>query len=125
MDENSTIYAGMTINERLTEAGLFDHWLTAIGNSDRKAMSSMLISVDLTPDEAANTVDEVLRRTYFDDLRKSLDAMSLAKLGEEYEKQFGRPADLAIGAANLKELILTDRRLNPPKTGFQDLAATG
>jgi hypothetical protein len=76
----------------------------------------MLISMDLTPDEATYTVDEALRRDYFDNLRKTLDAVSLAELGNLYAKQFGRPADLSIGAANLKELILTDLRLNSMPT---------
>jgi hypothetical protein len=114
LDENRTKYAGMTINERLSEAGLLERWSAAIKTNDRQAMIAMLVCVDLTPDEAAYTAVEVLRRTYFHQQRKVLDAMSLMELSQEYAKQFGRPADVAIGAANLKELILTDRCLNPP-----------
>jgi hypothetical protein len=75
-------------------------------------MISMLVSVDLTPDEAAWTADETMKRDACERTRKLLDAMSLTELAQEYAKQFGLPADSSIGATNLKELILTDRRLN-------------
>ena len=110
-------YRGMTINERLSKAGLFDRWDQAVRDADRRAMVSLLESVDMTSHEAVWTADEVLRRRVFDAQRKSLDGMSLADLGRVYAGLFGRPGDLAIGAANLKELILTELRLaNPPAT---------
>ena len=102
-------YEGMTVNERLGTAGLFAHWDEARERHDRSAMVEMLYRVGLLWHEAEWTANQALNGDEFAQQRTRLDAMSLAELGQEYAAQFGRAADLGIGAANLKELILTDR----------------
>jgi hypothetical protein len=107
-----TDYRGMTINERLYEAGLFGRWDEAVQKDDREAMVSMLCSVDLTEYQSQWTADVVCWNRFAERQRKLLDSMSVAEVADVYEGMFGRPADMSIGAANLKELILTEVRLS-------------
>lgn len=53
-------YAGMTVNERLVEAGLIEDFARAAEARDRAAMISVLRLVDMG-DLAEGTTDTVLR----------------------------------------------------------------
>ncbi len=53
-------YAGMTINERLFEAGSFNEFDAAIESGDRRRAIEVLVRVAMTEDGAAETVDAVL-----------------------------------------------------------------
>ena len=55
-------FAAMTVSERLYEAGLLDEFQNAGRSGDREAMIRLLLSVDITPRQAAWTVDECLKR---------------------------------------------------------------
>lgn len=53
-------YYGMTVNERLGVARLFEQWDTAGRARDRAAMVAILKSVDLGDEPSEETVDIVL-----------------------------------------------------------------
>jgi len=53
-------YGGMTVNERLFEAGLLDQFDGAIRQSDRVKMIECLVSVDIETAAAEKIADEVL-----------------------------------------------------------------
>ncbi|MBS0294796.1 MAG: hypothetical protein JSR45_00700 [Proteobacteria bacterium] len=53
-------YDGMTVNERLGTAELFEAWDAAVRAKDRMRMITLLQSVDMTADQAASTTDTVL-----------------------------------------------------------------
>lgn len=52
-------YSGMTVNERLFEAGLMDDFEAAIRARDRARVISVLTRVELSPEDAAFTVDTI------------------------------------------------------------------
>ncbi len=54
-------YDGMTLNERLGTAGLFDAWDTAGRARDEARMVEILMSVDVLEGAARETVAIVLR----------------------------------------------------------------
>jgi hypothetical protein len=54
-------YAGMTVNERLFEAGLLKEFDSAIASGDRRRAIEILGHVAMTEDGATRTVDTVLR----------------------------------------------------------------
>jgi hypothetical protein len=53
-------FRGMTVNERLLEAGLLDDWDKASHAKIASAMMDILIRVSITPDEAKKIVATVL-----------------------------------------------------------------
>ncbi|MDB5438328.1 MAG: hypothetical protein JWM33_755 [Caulobacteraceae bacterium] len=55
------VLAGMTVNERLSFAGLMGRWDQAVGDGNRDEMISVLSEVELA-DQAADIVASVLRR---------------------------------------------------------------
>ncbi|HKU47963.1 MAG TPA: hypothetical protein VJQ58_13835 [Burkholderiales bacterium] len=52
-------YAGMTVNERLFEAGLMEDFEAAVRARDRERVISVLTRVELSPEDAAFTVDTI------------------------------------------------------------------
>jgi hypothetical protein len=59
--ENSGMsrYSGMTVNERLFEAGIMDQWTTAAELRDRNRMIELLGQVELS-EQAEQVVDTIL-----------------------------------------------------------------
>jgi hypothetical protein len=55
-----TLYAGMTVNERLVVGGLIEAWDEAVNRRDRARMIALLMSVELTAEQAAFTADTTL-----------------------------------------------------------------
>jgi hypothetical protein len=53
--------AGMTINERLGELGLFDEWDLAARAHDRAKMIKVMRRCYLTQEDAESTVDRILK----------------------------------------------------------------
>jgi hypothetical protein len=60
--ETDSRYSGMTVNERIFEAGLQDHWDKATASRDRIAMLAILQTVSLTPAAAEYITDTHLAR---------------------------------------------------------------
>ena len=54
------LYAGMTVNERLVVAGQIDAWDAAVIARDRTKMIGILMAVELTAKQAAETTDATL-----------------------------------------------------------------
>jgi hypothetical protein len=50
----------MTVNERLFSAGLLEAWDEAVRQRDRARMIALLMSVELTAEQAAFTADTAL-----------------------------------------------------------------
>ena len=50
-------YAGMTVNERLFEAGLLDDFDAAVKRGDKAAVVALLERVELIPEEARDSAD--------------------------------------------------------------------
>ncbi|HEY1601462.1 MAG TPA: hypothetical protein VGG64_17810 [Pirellulales bacterium] len=59
-DTMGSPYCGMTINERLAVAGLFDQWDAAVARRDRAEMIRLLTLTDLPVAAAEQTTDAVL-----------------------------------------------------------------
>ncbi|MBX9647618.1 MAG: hypothetical protein K2X57_11245 [Xanthobacteraceae bacterium] len=55
-----SLYAGMTVNERLVIAGLIAAWDEAVISGDRVRMIEILMSTELSDKQAAETTDAVL-----------------------------------------------------------------
>ena len=55
-----SLYAGMTVNERLVIAGLIAAWDAAVAKRDRAGMIEVLMSTELSEKQAAETADAVL-----------------------------------------------------------------
>ena len=55
-----SLYAGMTVNERLVIAGLIAAWDAAVISRDRAGMIEVLMSTELSAKQAAETTDAVL-----------------------------------------------------------------
>jgi hypothetical protein len=55
-----SLYAGMTVNERLETAGLFAAWDEAVAERDRAGMIKVLMATKLSEKQAAETTDAVL-----------------------------------------------------------------
>ena len=55
-----TLYAAMTVNERLFSAGLLEAWDEAVKQRDRARMIALLMSVELAAEQAAFTADTAL-----------------------------------------------------------------
>lgn len=53
-------YSGMTVNERLFADGLIDQFDEAAKQRDRDTMLRLLVSVEMTSDQAKQTVDTIL-----------------------------------------------------------------
>lgn len=53
-------YSGMTLNERLFNAGILDAFDAAARRRDRGAMVRLIQEVDVTRDEAERSVDTIL-----------------------------------------------------------------
>jgi hypothetical protein len=53
-------FAGMTVNERLSAAGLIRQFDTAIGSGDRQRAVGLLLRVAMSDASAGETVDAVL-----------------------------------------------------------------
>jgi hypothetical protein len=60
MAEASSRFAGMTVNERLWTAGLFDRWDAACRARDRAAMIEILGEVEIAEPGRAPIADSVL-----------------------------------------------------------------
>jgi hypothetical protein len=54
------LYAGMTVNERLSASGQFAAWDEAVAKRDRAGMIEMLMATELTAEQAAFTTDTTL-----------------------------------------------------------------
>lgn len=59
-------YSGMTVNERLYEAGLLDNFFNIANKKDRNEMVALLMSVELDRAEAEKTADTILKSPAFD-----------------------------------------------------------
>jgi hypothetical protein len=57
---NIPLYAGTTVNERLSAAGLIKAWDTAVTRRDRAKMLEVLLATGLTAEQAAFTADTIL-----------------------------------------------------------------
>jgi hypothetical protein len=55
-----TDYAGMTVNERLFEAGLMAEFDAAVRAKERERIIALLMRVALSKDDAAFTADTIL-----------------------------------------------------------------
>ena len=55
-----SLYAGMTVNERLVIAELIAAWDAAVISRDRAGMIEVLMSTELSAKQAAETTDAVL-----------------------------------------------------------------
>jgi hypothetical protein len=55
-----TDYKGMNVNERLCVSDLLQEFEKAAKSRDRGQMISMLLTVNLTPEQAASTTDAAL-----------------------------------------------------------------
>jgi hypothetical protein len=55
-----TDYRGMTVNERLVAAGLLDAFDTASRNRYKSKMIEILLQVQMSPDQAEETVSAIL-----------------------------------------------------------------
>ena len=53
-------YRGMTVNERLVSAGLLDAFDAAARGRDKFRMNEILLSVQLSADQAAEAVNTIL-----------------------------------------------------------------
>jgi hypothetical protein len=53
-------YGGMTVNERLYEAGLTSEFDAAVHAKDRERIITVLMGVALSKDDAASTADTIL-----------------------------------------------------------------
>jgi hypothetical protein len=60
-----TDYRGMTVNERLYAAGLFDVWRAAARARDKSKMTEILLQVQMTPEEAEGTISALLKNPAF------------------------------------------------------------
>ncbi|MBL8901637.1 MAG: hypothetical protein JNM84_28675 [Planctomycetes bacterium] len=58
-------WAGMTINERLFDAGLLEAWDRAIRGRDRERAEEILGTVDIGVDDAKRVVDTALAKPRF------------------------------------------------------------
>jgi hypothetical protein len=54
------LYSGMTVNERLSVAGLVEAWDKAVLNGDRAKMIEVLMATELTLKQATETTDATL-----------------------------------------------------------------
>ena len=54
------LYAGMTVNERLSVSGQFAAWDKAVIGRDRAKMIEILMATELTAKQAAETTDTTL-----------------------------------------------------------------
>lgn len=54
------LYAGMTVNERLSVSGQFAAWDEAVVKGDRARMIEILMATELTAEQAAFTADTTL-----------------------------------------------------------------
>jgi hypothetical protein len=54
------LYAGMTVNERLSVSGQFAAWDEAVVRGDRARMIEILMATELTAEQAAFTADTTL-----------------------------------------------------------------
>ena len=54
------LYAGMTVNERLSASGQFAAWDEAVAKRDRDRMIEILVATELTGEQAAYTADTTL-----------------------------------------------------------------
>lgn len=58
-------YSGMTVNERLYEAGLLDDFYRAANRKDKNEMVTLLMSVELERPQAEETTDTILKNPAF------------------------------------------------------------
>lgn len=57
-----SLYAGMTVNERLVVSGKMAAWDAAVAKRDRAGMIAVLMATELSEKQAAETTDAVLGR---------------------------------------------------------------
>lgn len=57
-----SLYAGMTVNERLVMSGRMAAWDAAVIRRDRAAMIAVLMATELTEKQAEQTADAVLAK---------------------------------------------------------------
>jgi hypothetical protein len=55
-----SLYAGMTVNERLVVSGQIAAWDATVARRDRAGMIEVLMSTELSEKQAAETTDAVL-----------------------------------------------------------------
>ena len=55
-----SLYAGMTVNERLVTSGQMAAWDEAVAKRDRAGMIKVLMATELSEKQAAETTDAVL-----------------------------------------------------------------
>lgn len=65
---NEKNYSGITLNERLYDAGLLDDFFKAATRKDRDEMVALLMSIELEKPEAEKTADAVLKNRAFSEL---------------------------------------------------------
>ncbi len=54
------LYAGMTVNERLVISGRMADWDQAVARRDRARMIEILVTTELTAEQAAHTTNTTL-----------------------------------------------------------------
>jgi hypothetical protein len=57
-----SLYAGMTVNERLVISGLIHDWDRAIARGARRKMIEALMATEMTAEQAASTADAILAK---------------------------------------------------------------
>lgn len=58
-------YSGMSVNERLYDAGLLDDFFKAANKKDRNEMVALLVSIELERSQAEKAADTVLNNQAF------------------------------------------------------------
>jgi hypothetical protein len=58
-------YSGITVNERLYDAGLLDDFFKAANKKDRNKMIALLMLIELERSQAEETTDTILKNKAF------------------------------------------------------------
>ena len=103
----------MGTNELLYESGLLDQFEAAAQREDAKTMADLLERAGLPSSHVEAMARATIFQSYLARCRKDLDAMPIDDVARVFVARFdGKQPDLAIGKANLVELIMGDIRLS-------------